>query len=124
MALTSGCARYVVKSAWKRGSIWISIRFKGKLEQAVGHVKQGVGEAFGDNKTGQRGSRRPGKRFAARETCRQREGCGTQTSAHEPRKWHATDRSASVRQNISDKVADAKNAVNERIDEYKSTHNR
>ena len=96
-------------------------QIKGKLEQAVGHVKQGVGEAFGDNKLANEGLGDQVK-GAARETVGNVKDAA-QTSAHS-HEVDATDRSASVRQNISDKVADAKNAVNERIDEYKSTHNR
>ena len=96
-------------------------QLKGKIEQAIGHVKQGVGEAFGDDKTANEGLGDQEK-GSARETYGNVKDAAQTTAA--TREAEASERSASVRLNISDKVANATTAVNEKIDEYKADHNR
>ena len=98
-----------------------SDQLKGKLEQAVGHVKESVGEALGDNKTANEGLGDQVKGSARETWGNVKDATQTTATTHEE---VASDKSASVRQNISDKVAEAKNAVNARIDEYKETHDR
>ena len=93
-----------------------SDQLKGKLEQAVGHVKQGVGEAFGDEKTANEGLGDQVK-GSARETWGNVKDATHTTGT--TKEEAAADHSTAVRHNLSDKIADAKNAVNAHIDEYK-----
>lgn len=98
-------------------------QIKGKLEQVVGKVKEGFGEAVGDNKTANEGLGDQVK-GASRETwgnVKDAASTTTDRSAVTTRE-EAHDTATDTRQSISRSVENTKNAINERIDEFKQKH--
>jgi uncharacterized protein YjbJ (UPF0337 family) len=93
-----------------------SDQVKGKAGQVVGKVKQGVGEATGNDRLANKGVADQVK-GAAQETWG-----NVKDAAHEAGKTRDTERqhkSAEMRDNIANKVEDAKEGVNDRIDNFK-----
>ncbi|MEA2259513.1 MAG: hypothetical protein QOJ51_2338 [Acidobacteriaceae bacterium] len=89
----------------------------GKFDQAVGKVKEKVGEAFGDEKLANSGLADQVK-GSAKETW---------GNVKDATKTSTTDRAVNdsptgvheARQGVSDSVQNVKNKVNDRIDDYK-----
>lgn len=93
-----------------------SDQIKGKANQVVGKVKQGAGEAVGNDRMANDGVIDQVK-GAAQETWG-----NAKDAAHETAKTHEAERqhkNAEMRDNVSNKVEDAKNGANEKIDEFK-----
>lgn len=84
----------------------------GKVDQVAGKVKQGVGEAVGNDDLANRGVADQVK-GAAKETWG-----NVKDTADKSHEQHAHD----TRENISRKVEDTKNRVNEKIDAIKEQH--
>jgi uncharacterized protein YjbJ (UPF0337 family) len=91
----------------------------GKIQQAVGRVKQGVGETLGNEKLVNQGVVDQVK-GAAKETWG-----NAKDAAKEVQQSHqtvATDKAYERRNKISQSVQNAKEKANEKIDELKVTH--
>jgi uncharacterized protein YjbJ (UPF0337 family) len=102
-----------------------SDQVKGKIEQAVGHVKEKVGETFHDNKMANEGLGDQVKGSARETWGNVKDATRVTTPVTTPTHDEVVvDRTAETRQTVSDHLRNAKNAVNERIDEYKATHGR
>jgi uncharacterized protein YjbJ (UPF0337 family) len=84
----------------------------GKIDQVTGKVKQGVGEAVGNDELANRGVADQVK-GAAKETWG-----NVKDAANKGRDEQAND----TRDNISRKVEDTKNRVNDKIDAIKEQH--
>ena len=93
-----------------------SDQVKGKANQVVGKMKQGAGEAVGND------------RLANSGVVDQVKGAGQETwgnvkdAAHEAGKTHEAERqhkTNEMRDNVADKVEDAKNSANDKIDNFK-----
>lgn len=84
----------------------------GKFDQAVGKVKQGVGEAVGNDEMANRGAADQVK-GAAKETWGNVKDAANKT---------ASDEAHNTRENISRNVQDVKDKVNEKIDAAKERH--
>lgn len=95
-------------------------QIKGKLQDVLGHIKQGAGEAVGDDKVANEGLADQVK-GSTRETwgnVKDAASTGTSTT-HET----TADTAADTRSTVSEKLHNAKSAINERIDEFKENHN-
>ena len=91
----------------------------GKAEQALGKVKQSVGETLGNEKLANQGVVDQGK-GAAKETWG-----NAKDAAKEVQQSHknvATDKAHERRNKISQSVQNAKEKANEKIDEFKERH--
>jgi uncharacterized protein YjbJ (UPF0337 family) len=91
----------------------------GKIQQAVGRVKQGVGETLGNEKLANQGVVDQVK-GAAKETWG-----NAKDAAKEVKQSHqkvATDKAYERRNKISQSVQNAKEKANEKIDELKVKH--
>jgi uncharacterized protein YjbJ (UPF0337 family) len=98
-----------------------SDQVKGKIEHAVGHVKEAFGEAVGNNKVANEGLADQAK-GATRETWGNvKDASAVKANEHET---VATDHAANIRQSVSQSIDNAKNAINDHIDAYKETHKR
>lgn len=84
----------------------------GKVDQAVGKLKQGVGEAVGNDDLANRGVADQVK-GAAKETWG-----NVKDAANE----HTSDHARTTRENLSQNVQDVKNRVNDKIDALKEEH--
>ncbi len=84
----------------------------GKVDQVAGKVKQGVGEAVGNDDLANRGVADQVK-GAAKETWG-----NVKDAANKSQEQQAHD----TRENISRKVEDTKNRVNDKIDAIKEQH--
>jgi uncharacterized protein YjbJ (UPF0337 family) len=100
-----------------------SDQIKGKFEQVIGKVKEGIGEAVGDNKTANEGLGDQVK-GATRETWGNVKDATNTTTDRQAAETHAEahDSAADTRHSISNSVENAKTAINERIDEFKQRH--
>ncbi len=103
-------------------------QIKGKLEQVVGHVKQGVGEALGNDKVANEGLGDQVKGSARETWGNVKDAAQTTSSSAQDHvvvdREVARERASETREHLSDKIRDAKNVVNEKIDEFKATHSR
>jgi uncharacterized protein YjbJ (UPF0337 family) len=91
----------------------------GKIQQAVGKVKQGVGETLGNEKLANQGVVDQLK-GAAKETWG-----NAKDASKEAQQSHlkvATDKAHERRNKISQSVQNAKEKANEKIDELKERH--
>jgi uncharacterized protein YjbJ (UPF0337 family) len=93
-----------------------SDQVKGKTNQVVGKVKQGAGEITGSDRLANEGVVDQVK-GAAQETWG-----NVKDAAHEAGKTHEAERqhkNAEMRDNVANKVEDASNKANEKIDQFK-----
>jgi uncharacterized protein YjbJ (UPF0337 family) len=91
----------------------------GKIQQAVGKVKQGVGETLGNEKLANQGVVDQLK-GAAKETWGNAKDASKE--AHQSHQKVATDKAHERRNKISRSVQNAKEKANEKIDELKERH--
>ena len=98
-------------------------QIKGKFEQVVGKVKEGFGEATGDDKTANEGLGDQVK-GATRETWGNVKDAASTTSDRQTveTRVEADHTAADTRHSISNSVENAKNAINDHIDEFKQRH--
>ncbi len=96
-------------------------QIKGKLQDAIGHVKQGTGEAVGDDKLANEGLADQVKGSARETWGNVKDAASTGSDAAADR---STNTAADTRSTLSEKLHDAKNAINDRIDEFKANHDR
>ncbi len=107
-----------------------SDQVKGKFEQAVGSVKQAVGETLGNNQLANEGLGDQVKGSAHETWGNVKDAAGissgTAAVAAEDRGYGTeadlNNGAANARHGISQSIADAKNAINNHIDAYKETH--
>ena len=100
-------------------------QIKGKLQDAIGHIKQGAGEAVGNDKVANEGLADQVK-GSTRETwgnVRDAADTGTTTSRVDVAD-RTEDTASNTRSTLSEKLHEAKAAINDRIDEFKAEHNR
>jgi uncharacterized protein YjbJ (UPF0337 family) len=93
-----------------------SDQIKGKANQVVGKVKQGAGELTGNDRIANEGVVDQVK-GAAQETWG-----NVKDAAHETAKTNEAERqhkTAEMRDNVANKVEDASNKANAKIDEFK-----
>jgi uncharacterized protein YjbJ (UPF0337 family) len=93
-----------------------SDQVKGKANQVVGKVKQSAGETVGNDRLANSGVVDQVK-GAAQETWG-----NVKDAAHEAGKTHEAERqhkTNEMRDNVADKVEDAKNSANDKIDSFK-----
>lgn len=93
-----------------------SDQVKGKANQVVGKVKQGAGEAIGNDRLANKGVVDQVK-GAAQETWG-----NVKDAAHESGKTREAERqhkTSEMRDNVAQKVEDVSNKANKKIDEFK-----
>jgi uncharacterized protein YjbJ (UPF0337 family) len=97
----------------------MAVQHEGKVEQAVGKVKQGVGEAVGNQDLANRGvvDQAAG---AARETWGNAKNAAKQV--HEVHEDDDAKKADEARHSISERVERAKDKVNEKIEDFKQRH--
>lgn len=94
-----------------------SDQVKGKAEQIAGKIKQGTGEAIGNNSLANRGVADQVK-GAARETWGNvKDAVHSEAKAHQAEQQENANR---ARDHVVRKTEDLKERVNERIDSHKS----
>lgn len=91
----------------------------GKFDQAVGHVKQGIGEAVGNERLANEGVADQVK-GSAKETWGNVKDAARTTGESNREAAHAN--ANDTRESVAGKVQDIKEKVNDKIDEFKDRH--
>jgi uncharacterized protein YjbJ (UPF0337 family) len=89
----------------------------GKLEHAAGHVKEAVGNAVGNQKLANEGVADQVKGAAKETWGNAKDAAAVTADRHQKEAGH---QASSVRANISEKVDEVRDGVNDRIDAHKA----
>ena len=100
-------------------------QIKGKLQDAIGHIKQAAGEATGNDRVANEGLADQVKGSTRETWGNVKDAASTSTATSEDvAADRTTDTAADTRGTISEKLHEAKNAINAHIDDFKAKHDR